>query len=183
MAPPALLGYVQVQTPSHRQALGWLVALAVMFAGTVFLPRVFLLFRGGRRYIENVCGKCGYPLHGLPTPVCPECGSDTGRVGTRLAVGPSRAARWWAWGAWVVALMTANYFYFWEVDNYLLRLGWGVDSWGGTSNRPPVSLKVVSGIRLGLLAALAAVGFFVLRLHGGRREAEVERPPVPSGRR
>ncbi len=30
-----------------------------------------------------VCGKCGYPTEGLPTEVCPECGTDRTQVGVR----------------------------------------------------------------------------------------------------
>jgi len=27
------------------------------------------------------CGACGYPIHGLTSSICPECGSDRGMVG------------------------------------------------------------------------------------------------------
>jgi hypothetical protein len=31
-----------------------------------------------------VCGKCGYCVRGLPTFICPECGSDLRDVGIKV---------------------------------------------------------------------------------------------------
>ena len=31
--------------------------------------------------MEPVCGKCGYIVRGLPSNICPECGSDLEQVG------------------------------------------------------------------------------------------------------
>jgi hypothetical protein len=55
------------------------------------------------------CGQCGYPTVGLPTAVCPECGSDLSTVGTvrgtsRLP-GPVIAALCY-WASVVFTLMT-----------------------------------------------------------------------------
>ena len=40
------------------------------------------------------CGRCGYPIHGLASPICPECGADRNVVGVRRPRGQrSRLAR------------------------------------------------------------------------------------------
>lgn len=44
----------------------------------------FLLWRPSTtksEAMEPVCGKCGYIVKGLPSSICPECGSDLKRVG------------------------------------------------------------------------------------------------------
>lgn len=42
-----------------------------------------------RAVTEQCCGKCRYPVRGLPTPACPECGSDLREVGILI---PERAS-------------------------------------------------------------------------------------------
>jgi hypothetical protein len=37
--------------------------------------------RRSRAVTQPICGKCGYPVQGLPTFTCPECGSDLRQVG------------------------------------------------------------------------------------------------------
>ncbi len=59
--------------------------------------------RGG-----HLCGRCGYDVRGLPTPVCPECGADLRVVGT---VDPSRRAwksRWTFIFAWTLLILVAS---------------------------------------------------------------------------
>ncbi len=47
----------------------------------VFAAVIIVLWPRGRRVNEPVCGKCSYPVHGLETMTCPECGSDLRAVG------------------------------------------------------------------------------------------------------
>lgn len=83
-----------------------LVLFALATLGLIALAH--RLRRGGAASELPCCGHCGYPLVGLPTTVCPECGTDS------TVVGPSRAT-WWnrqlpqrrralwlaVWTAWV----------------------------------------------------------------------------------
>lgn len=66
------------------------LALAAMAAG------VWLLTRHRKQAGEPVCGRCGYRVKGLPTFICPECGSDLREVGIRGGPGTSQpASRHW----------------------------------------------------------------------------------------
>jgi hypothetical protein len=42
-----------------------------------------LLRRKPRLSVEPRCARCGYSLRGLPSPTCPECGSDTRQISSR----------------------------------------------------------------------------------------------------
>ena len=53
-----------------------LAAMAIVAAYTLLRRRASLSLTG------EVCGRCGYPIRGLPSPVCPECGSDRREGGT-----------------------------------------------------------------------------------------------------
>lgn len=48
----------------------------------VILGLVWAWYRRPRPATEPQCGKCGYNIRGLPSPICPECGSDLRKVGT-----------------------------------------------------------------------------------------------------
>ena len=60
------------------------------------------------------CGRCGYDVRGLPTPVCPECGGDLGVVGTRRRAGVGV----WLTG-WTAAMLTVGLAAAWAVDRWL----------------------------------------------------------------
>ena len=49
--------------------------------------------------IEPVCGKCGYIVRGLPTVICPECGSNLDQV--RVTT-PPRYRTLEAWHKWAI---------------------------------------------------------------------------------
>lgn len=58
-----------------------LIALVVL-AGLVLLATIWRRQAWGRgRAAEPSCGKCGYPVRGLTSLNCPECGSDLREVG------------------------------------------------------------------------------------------------------
>lgn len=66
----------------------WLIA-AVCLVAYVVATFVFLRIQERRASdSEARCGRCGYRTQGLPTTICPECGSDLRIVGLRLPT-------WW----------------------------------------------------------------------------------------
>lgn len=73
----------------------------------IVCPRAARRRRGTRRGItEPGCGRCGYPVHGLESNICPECGADRAVVGVVEPRGPT--PRWvvtlgWV-GAWMVTV-------------------------------------------------------------------------------
>jgi len=59
------------------------------------------------------CGHCGYDVRGLPSPVCPECGSDLRIVGVgRRRPPPLSEAGWY-----VLAMLVLAILLFASVDN------------------------------------------------------------------
>lgn len=58
-----------------------LLILLLLFAGLIV--GIVLWFTGGKGGTkgEMSCGGCGYPVRGLETLNCPECGADLRRVG------------------------------------------------------------------------------------------------------
>ena len=54
-------------------------------------PSLWRRYRVGRRITEPGCGRCGYPVRGLHTPICPECGANRNVVGVVRPYRPSRA--------------------------------------------------------------------------------------------
>jgi len=87
----------------------WTVVAAALCVGlTVFL--VVYLRRGASLIgFEPRCAVCGYRVCGLPTAICPECGSDLDVVGLRR---PTRwdhlspARRWWLLAAgWTTVMV------------------------------------------------------------------------------
>jgi hypothetical protein len=61
----------------------------------------------GRRVAgtEPRCAACGYIVHGLPAPTCPECGSDLAGPGAIVTAGrllPGRLARSIRWSMFCV---------------------------------------------------------------------------------
>lgn len=63
----------------------------------------------GEAITEPGCGRCGYPVRGLSTSICPECGSDRGVVGIVEPLPPLtlRARRRLRVTAWSVLLLLA----------------------------------------------------------------------------
>jgi hypothetical protein len=73
------------------------LVVAIGLACLRWLPR-------GRKVggAEPRCAACGYIVHGLPAPVCPECGSNLSRPNAIITTGrlpPGRVARSIAWSA------------------------------------------------------------------------------------
>lgn len=56
----------------------WLLAIGGLAA--VFVSGFLVLRRRGA-VTQPACGKCGYPVEGMSTFNCPECGSDVRQVG------------------------------------------------------------------------------------------------------
>jgi hypothetical protein len=146
------------------------LVLLISFAAATALP--WALMRAGflaSRFVEGVCGRCGYSLRGLPTPVCPECGADSLVVGTRRQVGKSRRGYWIAAAAWVLVVYTFGTIWQWEIDAWLLRAVWGIRYYSGTllaSGHYPDPAP----LRRSMLAALALGGsILILWLHRRRR--------------
>jgi hypothetical protein len=57
----------------------WLMILAILAAVVVLI--VLFIKRRRPAQQEPSCGQCGYVVTGLPTFICPECGSDLREVG------------------------------------------------------------------------------------------------------
>jgi hypothetical protein len=60
--------------------LGWMTITAVVGVVVETILRREL-DRDGAAAREPSCGRCGYIVTGLPSHVCPECGSDLRTVG------------------------------------------------------------------------------------------------------
>jgi hypothetical protein len=59
-----------------------IILLLVVSIGVTAMNVFVLLSRRQRRRVSRPsCGKCGYAVRGLPTFICPECGSDLREVG------------------------------------------------------------------------------------------------------
>jgi hypothetical protein len=101
-----------------------LVVALALFASLGGLLRRFV-GRHGSDFVHGVCGHCGYSLRGLPSTICPECGSDTTVVGVRQPARNPAAARWIACALWIVLVLVFNVTFKREIDSYFLRLVWG----------------------------------------------------------
>src|SRR5882757_2082183 len=74
----------QVGAPEQTSQLNLAaIVLILLFFGGIGAILMFWVRRRGRvpRSVESTCGHCGYAVTGLPTFVCPECGSDLREVG------------------------------------------------------------------------------------------------------
>lgn len=56
---------------------------------------------------EPRCGMCGYPVRGLPTFRCPECGNDLRMVGITVVGASAHLNRWQRIGCWTVLFAIA----------------------------------------------------------------------------
>ena len=93
----------------------------IAFTAVIVLVRRWLL--RGAKPGEDACGHCGYLVQGLPSSICPECGSDVEIVGTRrpswwLNLPPSTRRNiallvWVIWSIW--AYNASMPFYVWFV--------------------------------------------------------------------
>jgi hypothetical protein len=158
-----ILAFAPVSAPNHSDALVGGVILALCLTALSVLPALLSrIWRFPSRYLEGVCGRCGYSLHGLPSAVCPECGSDTRAVGTRRTL-PSPRGLWIACAAWIALLFLFNQTYWFEIDAYLLRLIWGIGEYSASSlHLIPENIKL-DYIRRGTLIATMIVGIAVIR--------------------
>jgi len=94
-----------------RMLLELILAVPAFIIGVVslvWLPR-------GRKVagIAPRCAACGYIVHGLPAPMCPECGSDLAKPGAIVTTGrlpPARLARSIGWSIFclLAVLMPVN---------------------------------------------------------------------------
>ncbi|HOW70852.1 MAG TPA: hypothetical protein PKY77_09650 [Phycisphaerae bacterium] len=58
-----------------------LIFVILLLAIVVIVVLAILRLRRGQTVSVPVCGNCSYPVRGLPTFTCPECGSDLREVG------------------------------------------------------------------------------------------------------
>jgi len=93
-----------------------LVIALILLAGVGLLAATWRRRKGGRRQVpQPSCGNCGYPVRGLESFTCPECGSDLREVGIatpamRRGPGPVTWAVLWTLflpspAVWVSALL------------------------------------------------------------------------------
>lgn len=57
------------------------IQLLILSVTGVVVALVVVLIKGTRPVTVPECAKCGYCVKGLPTQICPECGSDLRQVG------------------------------------------------------------------------------------------------------
>ena len=156
------LAFAPISTPHHADALRGGLILAICLAALSLLPATLSrIWRSSARYIEGVCGRCGYSLRGLPGTVCPECGSDTRIVGRRRFL-PSLGGAWLACAAWVALLLLMNQIYWFQIDSYLLRLIWGVDEYSASSLGLDAGTMKLDYIRRGGVITAMMVGIIVI---------------------
>ena len=121
------LGYAPIEITTHRQAAVTALLLVMALFMLATLGRLLRPFAGrrGSDATPGVCGHCGYSLRGLPSTICPECGSDTAVVGvSRPGRNPS-PGRWILCALWIALVLVFNGTFEWEIEAYFLRLVWG----------------------------------------------------------
>lgn len=64
-------------SPALLEVIGCIAFAAVVWVVVDLLATSWILLT--RRRVDSRCGRCGYPTIGLPTAICPECGTDTSR--------------------------------------------------------------------------------------------------------
>jgi hypothetical protein len=162
-------GFVSIPTPTHAEALLGLAVLAACLPVLILFASALGRMRTRRPsdFLEGVCGRCGYSLHGLPGTICPECGADTSIVGTRQ---PRRRQEgtWIACALWILLLLTLNSHFRFEIDGYILRLVWQVEYIGGTG-RGHYPIWV---LRLASIIALMITGVAIIIWFSRRRVAQ-----------
>lgn len=160
-----MLAYIdlQIETTTHGQAALAVLLLVIALGAFASLPAILrrLAGRRGGNFVHGVCGQCGYSLRGLPTTICPECGSDTAVVGTRRPSRNPGAARWIACALWIALLLIFNSNFRWEIDAYFLRLLWAI-KYAHTHAWPGARFRNAELLRQLLIAALMAGGVTVI---------------------
>jgi hypothetical protein len=167
-----MIAYVPIDTPTHVHALGGVVVLALSVVMVAVAPTLLRRVAGLRgRWVDGVCGGCGYILRGLPTSICPECGADTRVVGSRRSLGMKSSVAIAACLAWLVVLYFMNDLFEAEVRAYLMRLIWGMEWYSGSSHWGRV--ETADRVRRIIVLCLAAAGglgtYWLARRWGVRR--------------
>ena len=101
-------------------------ACFVAFTVAILLVRRWLM--RGAKPGEDACGHCGYLVRGLPSSICPECGSDITVVGTRrpswwLNLLPAKRRNmtlvvWHLWWLGAISLLWFPYTWFFTKGTY-----------------------------------------------------------------
>ena len=168
-----MLAYVdlQIETTTHGQAALAALLLVIAFGALVSLPAILRRIAGrrGRDVVHGACGHCGYSLRGLPSTICPECGSDTAVVGVRQPSRNPDAGRWIACALWIALLLIFNRNFRWEIDAYFLRLVWTIQ-YAHTHSWPGPRFQYAEFLRQLLIAALMVGGVTVI-LFASRRSS------------
>jgi hypothetical protein len=163
----AYFAFVPIQTTTHHQAavtaLLLVIALAMLASLAGILRRV--IGRRGRdsfHAANGVCAHCGYSLRGLPSTICPECGSDTAVVGVRRPGRNSSTGRWILCGVWIALVFVFNSNFDWEIESYFLRLVWGFEYVHTGAFASDAQVRCAILFRQLLIAALMAGGVTVI---------------------
>jgi hypothetical protein len=159
------LGLTPIEPTTHRQAAVTALLLVIALVVLATLGRLLRPFAGrrGSDPTPGVCGHCGYSLRGLPSTVCPECGSDTAVVGVRRPSHNRGSGRWILCALWIVLVLVFNSNFDWEIESYFLRLVWGA-KYASRSNMLHELPKDPKLLRQLLIAALIAGGVTIILL-------------------
>ncbi len=130
--PMTQLSNAPICNPTHVQAFTALAGLAIVLFLTLLLPNLVRRLRGDPpRFVKGICNHCGYCLKGLPTPICPECGTDSSVI-SYAAAPPSRFIVWSVALGWVGFILFLDRYWGFKLDEYMLRVLTGIGEWSAT---------------------------------------------------
>jgi hypothetical protein len=163
-----------IPTPTHAHALLAVALLVACLPALIFCASAIARMRPRRgiEWVEGVCGRCGYSLHGLPGTICPECGADTSISETRRPTRSLVPGTWIAGALWIALLLGLNLFFRVEIERYMLRLFWHEGSFSMTMLlRDPTRVARLASLRHASLVTLIVVGMTIIIWLSRRRTA------------